>query len=168
MPGGSGAQQMPSLDDMKRMADKKAEPLLAQLKTDSNNPELLNHIGMLYKAAHQFSDAEDYFQKALQVEPKNVSVRTDLATCKYLSGDTDGAITELQKALTYDPKHAGALMNLGIIEYKGKNDVKAAIADWEKLLKTNPDFPQKDLVEHMIEQAKHAKDNPNPMGITKG
>ena len=33
---------------------------------------------------------------------------------------------------------------------------------------TNPDFDQKALVQHMIDQAKHAKDNPNPMGITKG
>jgi cytochrome c-type biogenesis protein CcmH/NrfG len=46
--------------------------------------------------------------------------------------------------------------------------VKAAVAAWEKLLKTNPDFDQKELVQHMIDQAKHAKDNPNPMGITKG
>src|SRR5579859_2035937 len=29
--------QMPSLEDMKRMADKKAEPLLTKLKTDPNN-----------------------------------------------------------------------------------------------------------------------------------
>ena len=33
---------MPTLDDMKRMADKKAEPLLAKLKTDPNNAETLN------------------------------------------------------------------------------------------------------------------------------
>jgi len=167
-PAASGTQPMPSLDDMKRMADKKAEPLLAQLKTDPNNADTLNHLGMIYKTTHQFKEAEDYFQKSLQVDPKNASVRTDLATCLYLTGDADGAIAELQKALTYDPKHAGALMNLGIIEYKAKNDVKDAIAAWEKLLKTNPDFDQKSLVQHMIDQAKHAKDNPNSMGITKG
>jgi cytochrome c-type biogenesis protein CcmH/NrfG len=167
MPGGSAPQQMPSLDDLKRMADKKAEPLLAKLKTDPNNADTLNHLGMIYKTAHQFKEAEGYYQKALQADPKNASVRTDLASCLYYAGDVDGAIAELQKALTYDPKHSGALMNLGIIEYKSKKDVKAAIAAWEKLLKTNPDFDQKELVEHMIDQAKHAKDN-NPMGITKG
>jgi cytochrome c-type biogenesis protein CcmH/NrfG len=168
MPGATGAQPMPSLDDMKRMADKKAEPLLAELKKDPNNAVTLNHLGMLYKSAHQFKDAEDYFQKSLQADPKNPNVRTDLATCLYLTGDTDGAIAELQKTLTYDPKHAGALMNLGIIEYKSKNDTKAAVAAWEKLLKLHPDFEQKELVQHMIDQAKHAKDNPSPMGITKG
>ena len=159
---------MPSLEDLKRMADKKAEFLLAQLKSDPNNADTLNHLGMIYKSAHQFKEAEDYFQKSLQANPKNADVRTDLASCLYFTGDADGAIAQLQKALTYDPKHAGALLNLGIIEYKAKNDDKAAIAAWEKLLKTNPDFDQKALVQHMIDQAKHAKDNPNPMGITKG
>jgi cytochrome c-type biogenesis protein CcmH/NrfG len=168
MPASAGAQQMPSMDDMKRMADKKAEPLLADLKKDPNNAVTLNHLGMLYKSAHQFREAEDYFQKSLQADPKNPNVRTDLATCLYFTGDADGAIAELQKTLTYDPKHSGALMNLGIIEYKSKNDTKAAIAAWEKLLKLHPDFEQKELVQHMIEQAKHAKDNPSPMGITKG
>jgi len=168
MSAASGSQPMPSLDDLKHMADKKAEPLLAQLKTDPNNAETLNHLGMIYKTAHQFKEAEEYFQKSLQANPKNADVRTDLASCLYFTGDSDGAIAELQKALTYDPKHSGALMNLGIIEYKSKNDVKDAIAAWEKLLKTNPNFDQKELVQHMIDQAKHAKDNPNPMGITKG
>jgi cytochrome c-type biogenesis protein CcmH/NrfG len=168
MPASTGAQHMPSMDDMKRMADKKAEPLLAELKKDPNNAATLNHLGMLYKSAHQFKEAEDYFQKSLQADPKNPNVRTDLATCLYFTGDADGAIAELQKTLTYDPKHPGALMNLGIIEYKSKNDTKAAIAAWEKLLKLVPDFEQKELVQHMIDQAKHAKDNPSPMGITKG
>lgn len=168
MPASAGAQQMPSMDDMKRMADKKAEPLLAALQKDPNNAQTLNHLGMLYKSAHQFKEAEDYFQKSLQADPKNPNVRTDLATCLYFTGDADGAIAELQKTLTYDPKHPGALMNLGIIEYKAKNDSKAAVAAWEKLLKLHPDFEQKELVQHMIDQAKHAKDNPSPMGITKG
>ena len=168
MPGNTGSQQMPTLDDLKRMADKKAEPLLAQLKTDPNNAETLNHLGMLYKAAHQFKEAQDYFDRSLKIDPKNASVRTDLASCKFLSGDVDGAIAELQKALSYDPNHAGALMNLGIIEYRAKKDSKAAVASWEKLLKTNPDFPQKELVQHMIEQVQRGQDPSNPMGITKG
>lgn len=154
MPQGTAPHPAPTLDDMKRMADKKAEPLLAKLKTDPNNADTLNQLGILYRATHQFKEAEGYYAKALQVDPKNVNVRTDLASCLYYTGDVDGALAQLQKALTYDPKHAGTLMNLGIIEWKGKNDVNAAVASWEKLLKLNPDFPQKEAVEHMIAEAK--------------
>ncbi len=154
MPQGTAPHPAPTLDDMKRMADKKAEPLLAKLKTDPNNADTLNQLGILYRATHQFTEAEGYYEKALKVDPKNVNVRTDLASCLYYTGDVDGALAQLQKALTYDPKHAGTLMNLGIIEWKGKNDVNAAVAAWEKLLKLNPDFPQKEAVEHMIAEAK--------------
>jgi len=154
MPHGTAPHPAATLDDMKRMADKKAEPLLAKLKTDPNNAETLNQLGILYRATHQFKEAQGYYEKALQADPKNVNVRTDLASCLYYTGDVDGAIAQLQKSLSYDPKHAGALMNLGIIEWKGKNDVNAAVAAWEKLLKLNPDFPQKETVEHMIAEAK--------------
>jgi cytochrome c-type biogenesis protein CcmH/NrfG len=154
MPSGQGSHPAPTLDDMKRMADKKAEPLLAKLKTDPNNAETLNQLGILYRATHQFKEAEGYYEKALQVDPKNVNARTDLASCMYYTGDVDGALAQLQKSLSYDPKHAGTLMNIGIIEWKGKNDVNAAVAAWQKLLKLNPDFPQKDTVEHLIAQAK--------------
>ena len=139
---------------MKHMADKKAEPLVAQLKTDPKNVELLNKTALTYKAAHQFKDAIVYFQKALDVDPSNVPIRTDMASCIYYTGDVDGALAELNKSLSYDPKHAGTLMNIGIIKWKGKNDVNGAVAAWQTLLKLNPDFPQKAVIEHLIAQAR--------------
>ncbi len=148
-----GQQRMPTLEDMKRMADKQAEPLLATLKTDPKNVEVLNKTALTYKAAHQFKDAITYFQKALEVEPQNVPIRTDMASCMYYTGDVDGALAELDKALTYDPKHAGTLMNIGIIKWKGKNDVSGAISAWQTLLKLNPNFPQKEVIEHLINEA---------------
>lgn len=153
---GGMPQTMPSMQDMKRMGDKKAEPLLAKLKSDPNNAKLLNQVGILYRSTHQFKEAEEYFQKSLEVDPKNVDVRTDLAACMYYSGDVDAAIAELEKGLTYDPKHPGALMNLGIIRWKGKNDAPGAIASWEKLLRLNPNFPQKAAVQHMITEAQQS------------
>ncbi len=146
----------PTLEDMKHMADKKAEPLLAQLKSKPNDAKLLNEIGIVYRSAHQFDQAQQYFQKSLAIDPKNADVRTDMAACMFYTGDVDGAISELQQALKYDPKHPGALMNLGIIQWKAKNDVPAALAAWQKLLKLNPDFPQKDEVERLIADAKQS------------
>lgn len=153
-PPGMGQQRMPTMEEMKHMADKKAEPLVAQLKTDPKNVELLNKTALTYKAAHQFKDAIVYFQKALDVDPSNVPIRTDMASCIYYTGDVDGALAELNKSLSYDPKHAGTLMNIGIIKWKGKNDVNGAVAAWQTLLKLNPDFPQKAVIEHLIAQAR--------------
>ena len=161
-------QKMPTLDDMKRMADKQADPLLATLKTDPRNVELLNKTALTYKAAHQFKDAIAYFQKALDVDPKNVAIRTDMASCMYYTGDVDGALTELDKSLAYDPKHPGTLMNIGIIKWQGKNDVAGAVTAWQTLLKRNPNFPQKAVIEHMITEAQQQKNTAQSSNPPKG
>lgn len=151
--------QMPSLEDMKHMADKKAEPLLAKLKTDPNNSELLNQIGTLYKATHQFKEAAGYFQKAIDVDPKNVAARTDLASCLFYEGDADGAIKQLQQSLSYDPKDANSLFNLGMIRLQAKNDPTGAVTAWQQLLKLNPTLAEdkKAAVQKLIAQARKPK-----------
>lgn len=135
--GGMGGQ-MPSLEQMKQMADDKAAPLIEKLKSDPNNTGLLTKIGDLYQATHQFKEAAGYYDKALHVDPKNVSIRTQLASCLYYNGDVDGAISQLQQALQYDPKDANSLFNLGMIKLQGKKDSKGALAAWQLLLKSNP------------------------------
>jgi Tfp pilus assembly protein PilF len=157
---GPTTQQMPkeapTLDDLKRMADKKAAPVLEKLKSDPKNPHLWNQVGLIYKSAHQFKEAAGYFEKSLQYDSKNLGVRADYASCLYYTGDVDGALAQLNQSLTYDPKHAGTLMNIGIIKWRGKNDVDGAVAAWETLLQYHPDFPQKDLVQQMLTQAKQS------------
>lgn len=157
-PAGAPAQ-MPTLEDMKRMADKKAEPLLAKLKTDPNNSDLLNQIGTLYKSTHQFKDAAGYYQKALDANPKNVAARTDLASCLYYGGDVEGALKQLQQSLSYDSKDANSLFNLGMIRLQGQNDPSGAVAAWQRLLKLNPNLPaeKKTAVEKLIAQAQNRK-----------
>jgi len=165
---GMAQQRMPSLDEMKQMADKQAEPLLAKLKTDPNNADLLNQLGTMYRATHQFKTAIDYYQKSLAIDPKNVGARTDMASCLYYLGDTDGALAQLDKSLTYDPKHMGTLMNIGIIKWKGKNDVNGAVAAWEKALKLNPTAQNKELIEHMIGEAKQQQNKAQSITGVKG
>jgi len=135
--GGMGGQ-MPSLEQMKKMADDKAAPLLEKLKGDPNNASLLTKVGDLYQATHQFKEAAGYYDKALQADPKNVQVRTQMASCLYYDGDVDGAISQLEQALHYDPKDANSLFNLGVIKLQGKKDSKGALAAWQLLLKSNP------------------------------
>jgi len=148
----SGMTQMPTLDQLKEMGNKKAAPLLDKLKTEPNNPQLLAQVGAIYKATHQFKDAESYYQKSLAADPKNLAVRGDLAACLYFTGDMDEAVAQLQKALEINPKDANSLFNLGVIQWQGKKDSAAAVAAWRTLLKTNPDLAseKKSQVEKMI------------------
>jgi cytochrome c-type biogenesis protein CcmH/NrfG len=137
-PAGAMGKHMPSLEEMKQMADKKAAPLLEKLKTDPNNSDLLIQVGKIYSSTHQFKEAASYYGKALQVDPKNVAIRTEMASCLYYTGDVDEAISQLQQSLHYDPKDANSLFNLGMIKWQGKQDSKGALAAWQQLLKSNP------------------------------
>ena len=145
---------MPSLEQMKAMADKKAEPLLARAKAEPKNAGLLIQIGDIYQATHQFKQAAEFYGKSLEITPKNVAIRTELASCLFYDGDTDGALNQLQQSLKDNPKDANSLFNLGMIRLKGKNDKAGAIAAWQELLKSNPDLDKRPIVEKMIAEAK--------------
>ncbi len=159
LPGSTPQQQAASPE----MLAKAAEPLLAQLKTNPNNAEVLAQLGNLYYDGQSFPQAIDYYEKSLKVQPNNPDVRTDLGTAYWFSGDPDKALANFEKSLALRPNHPGTLFNMGIVEWQGKKDPKAAVVAWEKLLQTNPDYPQKDQVQMLIERAKM-----HGAGATKG
>jgi cytochrome c-type biogenesis protein CcmH/NrfG len=136
-PNAMGGQQ-PTFEQMKQMADKKAEPLVAKLKDDPKNADLLIQVGNVYFSTHQFKEAAEYYGKSLDVKPKNVQIRTQMASCLYYTGDVDGSLQQLTQATVDDPKDANSLFNLGMIRWQAKKDSKGALAAWAQLLKTNP------------------------------
>jgi cytochrome c-type biogenesis protein CcmH/NrfG len=137
--GAMGSEQMPSrLEEMKQMAHKQVAPLLEKLKSDPNDSAVLAQIGAIYHTSHQFKEAAVYYGEAVQIDPKNVALRTKLASSLYRAGDVEGAITQLNRALSYQPNDANALFDLGMIRLQGKRDGKGALAAWQQLLKTNP------------------------------
>jgi cytochrome c-type biogenesis protein CcmH/NrfG len=153
IPSGQGEAQ-PTPEQIKRMADKQVEPLLAQLKSDPKNAELLANIANVYYDTHQFATAIDYYQRALQVKPDNASVRTDMATAYWYTDNAETAIAEFKRALSYEPNKPNALFNLGIVEWQGKMDVEAALSAWQKLLDTNPNYENKTKVLDLMAQVK--------------
>jgi cytochrome c-type biogenesis protein CcmH/NrfG len=154
---GMGMQQQPTPEQMKKMADKQAEPLLEQLKSNPNDAQLLYKVGNVYYDTQQFPEAIQYYEKALTLNGNAVDVRTDMATAYFYTGNVDKALAEVNEVLKTDPKHANALFNQGMYLWKGKMDIKGAVTSWKKLLETNPDYEHRDQVQAFITQAeKHA------------
>jgi cytochrome c-type biogenesis protein CcmH/NrfG len=148
--------EMPSLEQMKHMSDMNAAPLLEKLKSDPKNSSLLIQVGSIYQAAHQFKEAAAYYDKALKIDPKNVALRTEFASCLYYNGRVDEAIQQLNQSLHYSQNDATSLFNLGAMKWKEKHDAAGALADWQQLLKTNPQLgaDKKANVEQLIQEAK--------------
>src|SRR5215472_11035715 len=151
--GATGKHPKLTLDQMKQIAEVKASALVEKSKREPNNAKLLIQIAATYQASHQFKQAADYFARALKIEPKDILARTELAACLFYSGDTDGAIKELNEVLKSKPSDVNALFDLGMIKYRGKHDHVGAIAAWEQLLKTNPSLDRKPMVERLIADA---------------
>ncbi len=142
--------QTPNPAQLKSMADNQAGPLILRLKTDPKNTDLLINIGNLYYDAQQYPVAIDYYGRALQIMPSDAAVRTDMATAYWYMGNADSAIAEFNKALTYAPTNPSTLFNLGLVKWQGRHDSAGAIADWKKLLATNPNYEARDKVQQML------------------
>jgi len=159
--GGAGQPQQPSPEQLKAMADQQAQPLLAKLKSSPNDLEVLTQLGNLYYDAQVYPSAIDYYQKVLAQTPKDAAVRTDLATAEFYLGNFDRSISEFDQALKDDPKNGNALFNRGIAKWQGKMDVDGAVADWNRLLKENPNYEHADQVRKYVEEAnKHRSIKP--------
>lgn len=141
-------------EQLRHMADKAAEPILAELKSKPNDAALLAKAGDVYYDAQQFDEAVKYYESALKLDPKSPNVRSDMATAYYYMGNADRAIAELNTSLQYRPNHPQTLLNLGLIKWQAKMDIEGAVAAWQKLLDTNPNFEQAAQVREMIAQAR--------------
>jgi cytochrome c-type biogenesis protein CcmH/NrfG len=131
-----------------------AAPLLEAVKQNPGDNDSLVKLGNLYYDAQQYPSAIQYYEQALAIHPENPDVRTDMGTAYWYTGNADKAIAAMETSLKYRPGHPQTLFNLGWIRWQGKADPKGAVEAWEKLLKTNPDYPQRKQVEEYIAKAK--------------
>lgn len=153
MPSGTSDMGQVTPDQLKRMGDKKAESMLAELQKDPNNPDLLAQIGAVYLLTQQFPLAVEYYDRAAKIKPL-AETFTSLASAYHYTGSDDRAIDALNRALTIDPKSPNALFRLGVLKWQAKNDPKGAIDAWQRLLKTNPNLPRRAEVEGLIAKVK--------------
>ena len=124
------------------------------LATDPKNVRANVELGNRLYDAGRYAEAIPYYQQAFTLDPKNVSVSTDLATAMYYAGRPEEALAQFDRSLALDPKHGQTLFNIGIVKRDGRNDPKGAIAAWEQLLASVPDYPEAAKVRSMIAELK--------------
>lgn len=138
---------------LNHMAEKQAQPLLAQLQSTPNDPELLAKVGYIYYAARNFKQASEYYKRSVDIKDDLV-VRTELGRADYYAGDPDSALAEFEKIVKIDPNNANAMYNIGLIKWQHNFDANGAVAAWKQILKKNPNHPRRADVEKLIAKAK--------------
>lgn len=109
-------------------------------------------LGNSYYDMKRFDAAATWYTEALELDPTNVNVQTDLATAQLYQGQVELAILSYQKSLSLDPNHAQTLQNLGIAHF-ASGDFNAAIQIWQRLLTNHPEYPHKKQIEKHIDNA---------------
>lgn len=126
------------------------------LTRDPKNLQAAIRLGNLLYDAGRYAEAIGPYQQAFSLDPKNVSVSTDLGTALWYSGRPDEALAQYDKSLAIDPGHAQTLFNIGVVKRDGKQDVKGAIAAWERLLSANPGYAERPKVEQALADARQS------------
>jgi cytochrome c-type biogenesis protein CcmH/NrfG len=150
----ASAAQQQSAAEAQAAFQQAVAPLLEAVKKDPADYDSLVKLGNTFYDAQQFPAAIEYYERALTIHPENADVRTDMGTAYWYSGNADKAVAAMETSLKYRPGHPQTLFNLGWVRWQGKADPKGAIDAWEKLLKTNPNYPQRQQVEQYIAKAK--------------
>ena len=83
-----------------------------------------------------------------------MNVSTDLGTALWYAGRADEALAQYNRSLALDATHAPTMLNIGIVRADGKQDYAGAVAAWEALLATHPDYPGTDRVRDLLNGAR--------------
>lgn len=123
-----------------------------EVLTNPDNREAWVHLGNYYFDNHKFDKAINAYTKALELNPNDVNVLTDLGVMYRRSGDPRKAIASFDKAIALAGDHPTPRFNKGIVLLNDLNDVEGALQAWEELVKQHPDAtaPNGKLVTEVI------------------
>jgi len=124
-------------------------------KAKPDDYETLVALGNTLFDAEKLAEAEEWYAAALQKNPKDVNVRTDLGLTFLLRepAQYERAVAEFKRSLEVEPAHPQTLQNL-IVAYTRKGDLAAAEAALAKLEAAAPQSPTLKQLRSGIEQAR--------------
>jgi tetratricopeptide (TPR) repeat protein len=150
---GQGAQSerpAPPLDEA-RVAE-----LTAAVQRNASDAESRVQLANLYFDAERFHDAIKWYEDALKVDPRNPNASTDLGIAYYYTNQVDRALTQFDRSLEIDPKHAKTLLNQGFVLAFGKQDLDGAAKSWQRVVDIAPDSPEGQRARQSLEALRTA------------
>jgi tetratricopeptide (TPR) repeat protein len=130
---------------------KQLEDMAAQNPKD---PDVRLKLADFLYDQKQYSKAVEWYERALELDPKNVNARTDLGTAYFYLARPQDALREYDKSLAIDPKHEPTLVNTIVVNLQGTHDLAAAQKAWDRLYKLNPSHPALASLKEQINAAR--------------
>jgi len=118
-----------------------------------------NDLGFLYYEKGEKKKALDHYERAVELDPKNMTSLKNLAGFYYVElKDADRAVSFYNKILSVDPRDLETLLILGNI-HTSQRKLEFALAYYRKAVEIDPDNAQASM---MIEALnKHAPYDPS-------
>jgi tetratricopeptide (TPR) repeat protein len=110
------------------------------MTSDNDEVNKLMEAGVDAMQTQDYKTAIADFTRMIQIAPEFAEGWNKRATVLYLVHDFEGSRADVDKTLTLEPRHFGALSGLGLIDVELDRDEEAIVA-WEKALDLNPNMP---------------------------
>ena len=140
--------RLPQLFDVLRKSDnsRKIKQTEAQIwriwsrHGESASVDRLMQRAQMLMAADQVSLAADIYDAIVKRDPEFAEGWNRRATLRFMTGDYDGSVADIQKVLALEPRHFGALAGLGMI-YMAVDEPEGALRAFEAALAIHPHLP---------------------------
>lgn len=136
-----------TLDGLFEHLRKAAEPEQAQaiaasiehiwLQSGSDTANLLMQRAMASMQTQQYEVALSLFDRLIALEPDWAEAWNQRATTKFLTGDPDGAMADIDRVMKLEPRHFGAMAGMGMI-LQAEGLEKRALEIFKKALSIYP------------------------------
>ena len=112
--------------------------LEAETRRNPANAAAWVELGNAYFDSDQVKSSIEAYRKALELQPNNADVVTDMGVMLRKDGRPKDAVEAFDRAIAINPKHEISRLNKGIVLLHDLQDGPGALRAWEGLLEVNP------------------------------
>jgi len=112
--------------------------LEADLRRRPDSPSAMLRLGTAYRSVKRWDDAERLLSETARRSPESSQAWFQVALLSAARGDAAAARTTYLRVLALDPRHTGALMNLGVLEMNA-GDLATAEGYFDTAMELSPD-----------------------------
>ena len=107
------------------------------MEAESEDLNILMNQGAVAMSSQNFDLALESFNALITLAPEMAEAWNKRATLYFMMQNFEASVADVQKTLSLEPRHFGAIVGMGLI-YERLGDQKAALRAFEQGLKINP------------------------------